>query len=473
MGLITDNFRWLVLAVAILGCCARGSLAQGEPKAGSPCWELSPYRVQICVLVEPSARLQVALETELCEELVAHADEFYGGPWQVSANQGLAEKLRKLSRQPGASKTSKLEPRPDADKLIIISLREQGDGFHIHAQEVEIPIDYWNLAVERTTTQASRLASEAFAALQAATGPTLRIDSIEKDTATVTMRAGSLPKRDGTYLPVDRNAVFGVHLQSIDKTGRPAGAPLALDWTYLTPLGTTGPTGAGRATFKCRLHTALGAKSFPEYHPLQLRLAGAIPRSTKSSRLFLMDQESTPAPLEGYEVFLAPPETNGAAAAPQRIGATNRQGELTIPAGDGGLRYLVISHGGAELLRRPYATGRGGEVKISLPNDRRRLELAAEITAAQDEFFDTMGRLTILGARRAEAMAKRDLTTLNRVLGELDSAKALPTLTSRISALEAKLAAADEATRARLAPALAQFKGQVDSLKAQLAGGSP
>jgi hypothetical protein len=465
-----------LLAIAIIAAAGpRTGFAQGEEgKPVKVSWELTPYRVEICVVVERSARLAAGLERELSEQLVAQAEATFGGPWIVSANQKeVANKSRFLRQVANADERPASNAGAQIDKLIVIGVREQASALQVTAREFDVPTNLWNTPVSRSVLQLSRLPMEAFGALQAAWSPVLRIDTVDKETVGVTLRAGSLPKRDGSYLSLDRSLPFSVLTIQIDKEGKPKTDSITpLPWTFLLPLSAPGSAvtaSTSRATFKCRLHTALGGSPIPDYHPLQARLAVAIPKSTAGTRLMLLDQESPGAPLEGYEVFLGPVESTPSSSGPEKVGVTNRSGELEIPAGDGALRRLIVSHGGEALVNRPYLPGLKGELKISLANDRRRLELAAEIASAQDELTDTLGRLAVLGARAQDGVTRRDLSAVNRATAELKNVATLTALRNRVTALESKLAAADEVTRSRLAPAIAQFKTSVEALHAGLA----
>jgi hypothetical protein len=356
--------------------------------------------------------------------------------------------------------------------VLVIGLREIDGQFQITARDYSVALGIWNVPVPRKTDQLRRIPAEAFAAMQAAWTPLLRIDTVDKDTAAVTLRAGSLPKRDGTYLAVDHQTAFSVYLLQIDKSGAPVSQGLApVPWTFLLPLAIPGGSSSGgsRATFKCRLHTAVDGNPIPEFHPLLLRLGGAIPKTSTSSRLSLVDQEAPHAPLEGYEVFFAPSDGSGVSKTPQKIGVTGRSGELELPAGDGSLRRLIVKHGGEELANRPYVPGLRSEVKLRLPSNRLRLELAAELAAAEDELIDAVGRVTVLTARLQDGLVKRDIANVGRVSQEIKSVAAMGPLTNRLAALDSQLAAADDATRARMKPAVDKLKKEVEALQAQAA----
>src|SRR5262249_29603471 len=94
MKLTTYFFMTLALATAAL--LEQRNFAQ---EATSTSWELTPYRVEICVIVEPSARLSPALEGELTQQLVALAEAANGGPWQVTAGKPVAKGRSGLLKQ--------------------------------------------------------------------------------------------------------------------------------------------------------------------------------------------------------------------------------------------------------------------------------------------------------------------------------------------------------------------------------------
>ena len=182
----------------------------------------------------------------------------------------------------------------------------------------------------------------------------------------------------------------------------------------------------------------------------------------------LVDQEEPNDPLEGYEVYLASIEATSATVKPQKVGVTGRSGEVKLPAGDGSLSRLIVMHGGEELTRRPYLPGLRSEVRLRLPSNRQRLELAAEVTAAEDEFLEEIGRLTILGLRLQDSLTKRDLTGAPRIAQELKATAELAPLMNRLGTLEAKINSADEATKSRFGPLIARLKAEADTLKSTI-----
>ncbi len=460
----------LLTFVATLGSLR--SLCADEPAAvviDPGTWELRPYRIELCVVVEPSARLPAQFENDLSRQLTAQTQAAQGGPWQVTANQKLADPRHRLLRElPVNDPPTAIEADKQIDKLIFVAIREQAGQFQITAREWDVVTRLWNVPITRTTAQPGRLAAEGLIAVLDAFGPLARIDAVAEGAVTLCLRAGALPRRDGTFLSVDRDAVFRPVLLQADKQGTPQPATAqVIPWTYLIPaaLPTTSSSNLNRAVFKCSRPTALDGEMIPSYHPLQPRLAVGLARSIAPIRLQVVDADSPNLPLEGYEV------RSRAAVLPvtaklEPHGLTRRDGRLEIPAGDGGLRWVGILHGGEPLAVRPIVAGLHGELKIFVKSDRRRLELAAALVELNDDLLDFAGRLTILGTRVQAAVAKRDVTQIGRLSQETRALAANNPFPARVTELERQIAATDEGTRNRLAPALDQAKATLATLKA-------
>ena len=129
------------------------------------------------------------------------------------------------------------------------------------------------------------------------------------------------------------------------------------------------------------------------------------------------------------------------------------------------MSWIYVMRGGAVLAGRPVIPGLQSEVVIAVKNDRRRLELAADIAELNDDLLDTLARLTVLALRQLEAVQKRDIVLTGRIAQELRAAANNPRLAARLAELEKQAASTDEATKARLAPDLQKAKNAVERLQ--------
>lgn len=438
-----------------------------------PSWELSPYRIELCVIVEPSARLAPQLETQLAAQLTAGARASQDGLWQVTANQQHATPRSRLLRElpladppsgtPG--KEPAVETDKDIDKVIFITIREQTGGFQITAREWDVVTRLWNIPVKRETVQAGRIAAEALAALQDAFGPVGRVEEQNKGVVTLRLRGGSLARRDGTYLTPDRRMVYRPVIVRTDRNGSPlAESATVIPWAYFVPQNTPGTT-AARSVIKCDFHGAVDKNAFPEYHPLQLRLAVGLARSTEPIRLQVVDQESPNPPLEGLTIA----SRDFAAAAGEKLtlrGTTARDGRFVI-SGSGPIWVMIISSG-EPLEARPLIPGLQSEWQIPVLNDRKYLQLAAALAEFHDDSLDLLVRATLLQNRLQQAVQARDIALGTRLVQESRVLASNIRLPDRLAEIERQVAAADEATRVRLQPSLTKAQDFLAKVKEAL-----
>jgi len=464
------NFIRYLVAVVLATSFLAARLSANEPTSAQPAtsWELTPYRIQLTVFVEPSARLQPGLAAELQSQLIATANTTMGGPWQVSAN----DKLILLRSQLLAS-LNDLDARPlklaadatTADKLLFVVVSEQVGRIQLCAREWDVSCQVWNSPVMRTTSQARRLPVEGMQALLGAFGPLARIESVVNDNVTLKLKAGSIPRRDGGYLTMHSVAALRPFILT-SSSQQPAGASPAtlVPWTYITPLKLASLAGASRALFRGKLHTSLSGPIVPDYHPRQLRVALAIPQGSVSTLVQVTDDSEAKQPLEGYEVYALQLGGTGIAAEQVRLGVTNRAGEFLIPTTTVGLQRIMIKNGNEELSGVPLMPGLQGRLTLTLPSDRKRLELAAAIAELNDDLLDQVAKQAILAVQMKEALLKRDLAAMGKVAAEMQSSGSKDKLQTRLAEISRGVATADEATRRRLEPQLAETKQALQQL---------
>lgn len=458
----------LLLHGSWLAHCARG---QDGSAAKATAWELQPYRIELCVHVEPSPRLPASSETELATQLTAQCQALNGGPWQVAANQKpAAHRTRLLRELPLPDPPAALEATAGIDKVILVAIREKNGQFQVVAREWDAIARLWNIAVIRSVAQSGALAAEALSAVQAAFGPLALIDQHDASSTIIRLRASALPRRDGSYLPADRDAVFRPFLVQTDKQGQPQPATsTVVPWVFLTPVTSPGAitsTAGKGTTIKCLANRVLAGDYIPAYHPLQLRLAMGLAKSTEPIKVRIVDVDDPKQPLEGYEVGIRPLNA-GDKSKFERHAASNRQGEATIRAS--GPQWVSVGQAGESLQTRPVVPGLQSEIVIPIKNDRQRLELAAAVAELNDDLLDVLSRQVILGLRITEAVKKRDISLGARLSQELKTNGSNPRLPARLVELEKQSASLEPVARDQLKPALDQAKTSLERLKETIA----
>jgi|GEM_PF-4586789 len=461
---------YLWFAIIAIGLVPPALRADGPGTAAVPplSWELTPYRIQLCVLVQPAARLAAIREAELAEQVAARAQAVYGGPWQVTVNQKFAAARNRWQRElPLADPPAALEAEANCDKVIFVAIREQAGQFQLTAREWDVTTRLWNAPIMSAVPQTGLLVEEAAEIMQGALGPLIRIDEVTDKATGILARArgGAIPKRDGSPWIIPQGTVLRPVLMQTDKQGQPQPATsTVIPATYLTVLAPASSTGSNQGVIKCGSAFALSGDIFPAYHPAQLRLAVAVAPSTLPVRVRVVDADASEQPLAGYEVQRAAVDAqqNRKLAA---VGVTNQQGVVERVEIAPSLSWLYVMRGGAPLGGLPVVPGLQSEVVIAVKNDRRRLELAAEIAELNDDLLDTMARLAILGQRLREAVLKRDIALTGQLSQELRAAAVNPRLAARLAEFEKQMASTDEGTQARLAADLQKAKNGIEQLK--------
>jgi hypothetical protein len=470
-------YFWLSL---LLCCVVRPLCANGPEAAGAPlAWELTPYRIQLCVVVQPSARLLASQEAEWSEQLAARANALHGGPWQVMTNQKFAAARNRWQRElPQTDPLAVLETDKEVDKVIFVAVREEAGQFQIAAREWDVTTRLWNVPVARQTAQVGLIATEALAAVQEAFAPLVRIDEIVDQSSGILCRTrgGAIPKQDGSFLSLPAGTLLRPLLISTDKLGMPQPATCSvIPSTYLTVTTPASATGNNRGVLTCSIQHSLQGDIFPAYHPAQLRLAIGLARSSLPVRVRVVDSDIVPTPetpaqpLIGYEVRRTTREATPGKATEKPAAVTNHNGYVERVELQPGLNWLIIARGNTQLAARPIVAGLQSEVVIAVKNDRRRLELAAALAELNDDLLDTLARQAILALRQRDAVLKRDISLTGKLSQELRANANNPRLAARLAELEKQVASTDPATQDRLVPELQQAKKGVEQLQAALA----
>ena len=464
----------MIAAALILALAAPGHAAAAD--AASTSWELSPYRIQLLIAVQPGASASRTLAGELAANLPARAATIVGGAWQLEAAVAPAALSHELIHALADATSTRLPAEAlKKDKVIVLTVADTEAGARIQAREYDVTTDLWNGIVSREASQGEAIAGTCIEAMLAAFAPVARIDAIDKGTATIRLKAGAIPRRDRSLTVISSGAVLRPVLVALDEAGQPQlpaadkQAAQLIDWTYLTV------TSGGSSVVTCRIDTALTGEAIPAYHPRRIRLAVGVSASDRPTMLSLVSSGAASEPLEGIEV-VASEISAGSDAKPQLLGLTDIAGQIAVPPGPTSVRMLDLRQGSQPLARVPIVPGLASKVRISLTDQRSRLALETMLAEAEDSLVDLAARRQTLAARiklarnSGEAGADALLPKL-RALANIEAPQAL------IDRAEKAIQASEPATQAQLQARLNALKKTAQVLAAQsptsLVEGSP
>jgi hypothetical protein len=401
-------------------------LVGAEPDAS---WELSPYRIQLLIAVEPGGSLPRDLADDLRADLPARAAAVVGGSWQLDASLAPTE-LRHSLLMALADVTAKRLPAESlvGDKLILLTAASVAGGCRIQARELDVATGLWNSVVTREAAQPEQIPGAALQAVLAAFAPLARIDAVENGTVTLRLKAGAIARRDRALPTVASGAAFRPVLVPLDAQGKPQeNSTQPIDWTILTA------TSSGGSLATCRIDTGLVGEPIPAYHPRRVRLALGVTPTATATRLTLVSSGASPTPLEGYEV-LAQVE---AGAKSKSLGISDASGVVTIPPGAAGaVQVLLVRQGSQTLARLPIVPGLNAEVQLALAADRQQLEIETALLEVEDALIDMAARRQALAAR----------ISLAKKTGDADAAKLTPKLRA-LASVELQSAQLDQAEK--------------------------
>lgn len=377
-----------------------------------PVWGLSPYQVRILIASDGSPGWPDV--DELCESLPELAVRFVGGAWRLECLPASAELRRRVatvglqyggeSRE--AAATAKFlagenrggephdgEHRPVAgpsadaggqpvDKVILVSLRDDGAHRTLVARELDLAWRIWGPAIQQTHDGARPLARDVMRAAARAFCPTARLRKVEGDRVTIRSRVAGIPPIDKDLLPFRPGTAARV-VGPVD--GK---ATAVVPWTYLIVEE------AGELDCVCRIVSryqsplqSLETASLDGWVALEAR----PPRAATRLQVTWTDKS---VPLPGCEIFGSAVERDPGGP-DEFLGRTDRAGRVTIASLPRGLRWLELRVGQAPLVRVPILPGLDRELELGLDLDAAGLQSLAAVAR-----FDS---------QLAEALARRDL----------------------------------------------------------------
>lgn len=190
------------------------------------------------------------------------------------------------------------------------------------------------------------------------------------------------------------------------------------------------------------------------------KLALVIRPPDSSTTLQLVSRDKEPIPMEGFTIKEVP------VGAPRNvtgvpIGVSDFKGEFEVTPSDGGMRVLVISRGGRNLMKLPIVPGLYESVQTSLPNDEVRLYSQGVFKGFQTELLGLIIQREFVRSNLNGAFKKKLPEESKKFYDELRSLESLEEIRERLSNAVAELKSKTSDKRER-----AYVQGRFESLKA-------
>ena len=401
----------VIVALSVPACGLPSNLS------AQTAWELTPYRVQLVICTTDEPPFTPRLKADLARALVHRADTVFGPSWIVRASTGAeAVGLAAIIEETALDAAGIAPEWLEGDKVMFVFVSSSAAGFRFVARELDLVTRTWSAPRAGESADAAVLVPEIFRTVVAAFAPLAIIDSVEKSSAVMRLRAGALPVPDFALAKVAPGTVFRPVIRVNDRDGNPRDVRV-VQWTYLLATEVNGD----RVT--CQIHTGvknpLGAKSGGAVQ--QLALAVVAPQG--STRLELRSRADPRRVLCGYDVYASPPDSEALSL----VGRTDATGSVMIGPAGSPLRILLVKNGAELLGRLPLVPGLAPLATAALPDDDQRLAIEGFITGLQESLVDTVAQREVLLVRIRARIAKGEKSGLEEARGFLAQLKRLPT----------------------------------------------
>ena len=458
LAMLRTAARWAALMAPAVLLLAAHLHAQSESL-----WEREPYRIALVVTSDGSPGLGADFAAQLKQGLLTQIETRIGAAWQIHHEETagprevdqktFADLQRWCARGPGKLRAADLsQPTWPWDKVLFVHVNRpqtsarsgfaapQANGeYRIEARDYDVRTQMLGAVVSQDCGQRPMLDTAAFETMLAAFAPLAEVDSVQGQDVTLRVKAAAIPLRDKQLALVQAGDLFQPIIRFNYRDGSLRRLQ-SLDWTYLQVEQTDTDSVA------CQLYTGLRSPLSGRRRGLVEQLAVLVRPPQGETQLQLVSRTDADEPLPGYAVYVQQPGQ----VATTRVGVTNQQGVVTVPAGEGPLQILLIKNGDEILARLPIAAGLSPSLTAAVPDDRLRLYAESVITGLQEQVIDVLSRRRVLLTQAENKLDAADREQAAKLVHELQLLKTAEAFHSELNQFERKIFTNDPRMKQRI-----------------------
>ena len=371
-------FAFVVVISAALFTSARVASADS-----AALWELDPYRVRILLAIEGPPAVQHSLTESIVPYVESMAAREMGAAWQLtveSADKPLRESLLR-ERFPAVDVLAETW-RELADKVLLVAVAKDRWSWRVVARELDTSLKHYGRATTLHIEQPELMPPRVWHAVLDSFRPLAIVADVKGQKVQLRRRAADLVEETAYRALSQVGDVLQPVVQSFSRDGKSRNSPL--EWTLLKVQQSEG--GKAQANMFSGYRSPIGGRS-----GLSQTLAIVSRPSHAKTKLTIVATGGS-EPLPGYELHLQhPPQSTT-----ETVGQTNYRGQVDIPPVDGGFCLLIVKNGSEVLCRVPIQPGVEPAAKLTLPDDRKRLEAEGLTIALQERVVDLVAQRQIL-----------------------------------------------------------------------------
>ena len=381
-------------------------------------WELSPYRVQIQLVVDDREMPRPGCGEDLMASLQTKIRSTVYPIWKTTirrpvgaARQQTLTLLKTNETGEGVDLTSQSS---GSDKLMFLSVKTTRLGVELRCREYDCTTQRWGTIHQQTIRQAALLYENCFQLLCETFAPLATVRSIADSDKEVLLnfRGNELPRQSElSFLTIAGEPFQPLMVRTTSSGEIKADSIRDISWTYLTLSGKQEDGWHGRIHSGTRRPFGIRRRGRIEHFALALRTP-----PTSSDVRFYARHDSTLG-LTGYEVFRRKPDDTST----QPMGLTNSAGAISVTPGEQAVTILFLRSEGQLLAKVPVVPGAKALIEVPIADDTARLRAQAALTSLTEQLIDTVAKRNLLIARVRDRLNNGKLEEAQELFTELDS----------------------------------------------------
>ena len=438
-----------LIALAICTITASAAHAQITPEDSAKLPpERTPYRVQVSMAFGRDPLLTEAFRRRVLGRITTAAARSLGQMWdlEVKENRWLTPAgvvgLERLSESPAKLRLQ----QTSFDKIFVLAINIAGARYTLAAREWDAMTRELGPIKTAATYQRGKVSGSAFSLVQQLFHPVLTVDSANRKTASLRLRAGAFPAIDPKAAQLREGDLIMPFYRYMNKKHIVHKIEF-LPWTYLMV------DKIDRGHVSCRLisglRSPLSAGSGRRVKAMALRMRPEF----DSTRLRFVPYGNRSKPLVGHHVEVIAKILRQDDAVKEKSFrlVSDRRGEIQLPFdADQPLFWLYVRSGKALLARVPYAPGIRYAETFEIPDDSSRLAVEGDVAVLKGELVDVVARRSTHLFLATSLAHKNDWQDVDLHLQQLEKLPKMKEFENQLNAIRVPAIAAAKQRKDRI-----------------------
>lgn len=416
--------RRVLILQAVLGLLLLGTVhPRWSIAADQKYWELSPYRVQLHLSVDDSARPQPALGSGLSAEIQRQIRSTLYPLWSTEIKLHSGAEKQQLLTQLGRMENLPSEAldlnalASGRDKHIYLNVKSTPQGFYLLCREFDCTTRRWGSTQNREIRQAWMLSRQCFDLVCQTFSPLATVRSLPDDNENkdqevlLRFRGSDLPRQtDLSFLMIPGEIYQPLMVRTNSSGEVKVDSIRDIPWTYLALSEQKEDGWRGAIHTGTRRPFGIRRRGRIEH----LALAMRKPSGTTKVRFYA--RHDAEQGLTGYEVFRREP----GATSSQPLGLTDTAGAVEISPGETNVTLLFLRSEGQLLAKVPVVPGAKPVLEVPVADDTARLRAQASLSSLTELLIDTVAQRNILIARARDRLKNNEVDAAYELYLALD-----------------------------------------------------